>query len=130
MLNKPFYSILLRNAFHIVIVCIGVSTPHTPLKNTTPSFLPSSPPLNLHTVQVPFLSNAPSILVFCEPSLKVGSSSEPQKYQSFSFLTPSYLLKITNFLVDISQFEFLIMTEKIIFAHKLFLPLNIQILIF
>ena len=127
MLNKAFYSILLRSTFQIVIVCIGVSTP---LKNTTPSFLPSSPLLNLQTVQVPFLSNPPSILVFHETSLKVGFFSEPQKYQSFSSLTPSYLLKVTKFLVEISQFEFLVMTEKNIFAHKLFLPLNIQILIF
>ena len=99
-------------------------------KNTTLSFLPSSPPLNLQTDQAPFLSNPPSILFFHETSLKVRFSSESQKYQSFSSLTPSYLLKVTKFLVEISQFEFLIMTEKNIFDHKLFLPLNIQILIF
>ena len=74
--------------------------------------------LNLQTVQVPFLRNPSSILVFREPSLKVGFFSEPQKYQSFSSLIPSYLL--TKFLLEISQFEFLVMTEKIIFAHKLF----------
>ena len=74
----------------------------SPLKNTTPSFLPSWPPLNLQTVQVPFLSNPSSILVFREPSLRVGFFSEPPKYQSFSFLTPSYLLKITKFLVAMS----------------------------
>ena len=101
-----------------------------PLKNATPSFLPSSPPLNLQTVQAPFLSNPPCILVFRELSLKVGFFSEPQKYQSFSSLKPSYLLKVTKFLVEISQFEFLVMTEKNIFAHKPFLSLNIQILIF
>ena len=127
MLNKASYSILLKNTFQIVIVCIGVSTP---LKNTIHSLLPRSLPLNLQTVQAPFLSNPPSILVFREPSLKVGFFSEPQKYQSFSSLTPSYLLKVTKFLVEISQFEFLVMTEENIFAHKLFLPLNIQILIF
>ena len=109
MLNKASYSILLKNTFQIVIVCIGVSTP---LKNTIHSFLPRSLPLNLQTVQAPFLSNPPSILVFHEPSLKVGFFSEPQKYQSFSSLTPSYLLKVTKFLVEISQFEFLVMTEK------------------
>ena len=88
------------------------------------------PSLNLQTVQSPFLSNPPSILVFHEPSLKVGFFREPQKYESFSSLTPSYLLKVTKFLVEISQFEFLVMTEKNIFAHKLFMPLNIQILIY
>ena len=104
--------------------------PHPFLKNTTPSFLPSSPPLNLQTVQAPLFKQSPSILVFHETSLKVRFFSEPQKYQSFSSLTSSYLLKATKFLVEISEFEFLVMTEKNIFAHKLFLPLNIQILIF
>ena len=98
----------------------------SPLKNTTPSFLPSSFPLNLQTVQAPFLSSPPSILVFREPSLKVGFFYKPPKYQSFSSLTPSYLLKVTKFLVEISQFEFLVMTEKNIFAYKLFLSLNIS----
>ena len=40
----------------------------------------------------------------------------------------SYLLKVTKFLVKISQFEFLVMTEKNIFAYKFFLSL-FQILI-
>ena len=40
------------------MVCIGVSTP---LKNTTPSFLP---PLNLQTVQAPFLGNFPLYIDF------------------------------------------------------------------
>ena len=59
------------------------------------------------------------------PSKKVRFFSEPPKYQSFSCLTRSYLLKVTEFLVKISQFEFLVMTEKNIFAYKLFLSLNI-----
>ena len=41
-------------------------------------------------------------------------------------LTASYLLKVTKFLVKISQFEFLVMTEKNIFAYKLFLSSNIS----
>ena len=77
------------------------------------------PSLNLQTVPAPFLINPISILVFCEPSLNMEFFSEPQKYQ-FTPLTQSYLLKVTKFLVEISQFEFLIMTEKNIFAHKLF----------
>ena len=56
----------------------------------------------------------------------MGFFSEPQKYQSFSPLTQSYLLKVTKFLVEISQFEFLVMTEKNIFPHQLFLSLNIS----
>ena len=37
---------------------------------------------------------------------KIQFFSEPQKYSSFLSLIPSYLLKITKFLVKISQFEF------------------------
>ena len=36
------------------------------------------------------------------------------------------LLKVTKFLREISQFEFLVMTEKDIFAYKPFLSLNIS----
>ena len=50
----------------------------------------------------------------------------PQNIKSFSFLIPSYLLTVTEFLGKISQFEFLVMTEKNIFAYKLFLSLNIS----
>ena len=42
-----------------------------------------------------------------------------------SSFTPSYFLKVTKFLVKISQFELLVMTEKNIFAYRLFL-LNIS----
>ena len=120
MLNKPFYSILLRNTFHIVIVshCHSVHWGIPPPQKHHPLIPAKLTLLNLQTVQVPFLRNPSSILVFREPSLKVGFFSEPQKYQSFSSLIPSYLL--TKFLLEISQFEFLVMTEKIIFAHKLF----------
>ena len=66
------------------------------------------------------------MLVFHEPSLKVGFFSQLQKYQSFSPLTPSYLLKVTKFFVEIPQFEFLVMTEENVVTHKLFFPLNIS----
>ena len=39
---------------------------------------------------------------------------------------PSYLLKVNKFLGKISQFKFLVMTEKNIFAYKVFLSLNIS----
>ena len=88
---------------------------HILSKTAPPSFLPSSP-LNLQIVQaLPFLGNPPFRLV-----------CEPQKYQSFSLLTPSYLLKVTKFLVKISQFEFSVMIEKNIFLYQLFLSLNIS----
>ena len=56
----------------VFIVGIGVSTP---LKNTTPFFLPS-PALDQQTVQ----GNPPYILVFQDPPLKIGSFSQPPKY--------------------------------------------------
>ena len=78
----------------------------------------------------PFLGNYPFISVFMNSPLTVRFFSEGPKYQSFSSLTPSYLLKVTKFLVKICQFEFLTMTEKIIFVYKLFLSLNISAFFF
>ena len=60
------------------------------------------------------------------PSLKIGFFSEPQKYYSFPSLTPSYLLKVTKFLVKISQFELLVVIEKKIFVNQYFLLLNLS----
>ena len=91
-----------------------------PFKNTTP-FLTWLNKLS----KPPILGNPLYILVLQDP-LKVGSFSEPQKYQHFSSLIPFYLLKVTKFLGKISQFELLVMTEKNIFAYKLFLSLNIS----
>ena len=47
------------------------------------------------------------------------------KILQFFILNTIYLLKVTTFLGKISQFEFLVMTEKNICAYKLFLSLNI-----
>ena len=61
------------------IVCIGVSTP--PLKSTTPSFLPSSPPLkSTNCPSPPFSQSPPLYWFFVNPPLKVGSFRESQKY--------------------------------------------------
>ena len=59
--------------------------------------------------------------------LKVRFFSKSPKNQSFSSLTPSYILTVTKFLVKIFQFEFLVMTEKNIFAYiiNFFLSLSI-----
>ena len=46
--------------------------------------------------------------------------------KNLSFLTPSYLLKVPKFLVKISHFELLVMTEKNIFVYKHFLSLDIS----
>ena len=67
---------------------------------------------------------------FVNPHLKVRFFSEPPKYWSFSSLIPSYLLKVTEFLVKISQFKFLAMTEKNNFAYKLSCHYIFQILIY
>ena len=86
---------------------------HPLLSGQAPLKSPNSPsPLFWHSPL--------SILFFCEPPLKVGLFSEPQKYYIFSSLTPSYLLKVTKFLVKISYFEILVITMKNIFAYKLF----------
>ena len=84
------------NIVEVLMVCIGVSTS------------PQNPPPLYYCV---FMTPSP---------LKVQFFSEAPKYYSFSSLTPSCLLKITKFLVKISQFEFLVMTEKNIFVYKLF----------
>ena len=100
----------------------GINPPHSKTHSRKSSC--QAPSLNLQIVQAPFLSHA-LYTGFSWIPLTVRFFSESQKYQRFSFLTPSYLLKVTEFLVKISQFEFLVMTEKNIFAYKLFLSLNI-----
>ena len=76
------------------------------------------------------------ILVFREPpphppqkkkkkEKKLDVSVNPKNI-SLSFLTPSYLLIVTKFLVKNFQFEFLVIIEKNIFVYKCFLSLNIS----
>ena len=59
-----------------------------------------------------------NIIIFYDPP--------PTSYYYFPSLTPSHLLNVTKFLVKISQFKFLDMTEKNIFVYKLFFLLNIS----
>ena len=95
------------------------------LKNTTSLFL-AKPPLNRRTVQVPpFEAILPLYWFSVTPSLKSDLSVNPQNIKPFKYIKPSYLLKVTKFLGKISQFKFLVMTEKNIFAYKL-LSLNIS----
>ena len=89
-----------------------------------PLFLAKPSPHKSVNCPSPLFKQPSLYIVFCEPSLKVGFFSEPPKHQSFLSLTPSFVLKVTKFLVEISQFEFSVMTEKNIFAHKLFMPFN------
>ena len=106
-------------------MCIGVSNPsqkhHSPLSCQGPlkSANCPSPPLFSQ-------SSPPSYWILWTPPLKIGFFSKLRKYQCLSFLTPTYLLKVTKFLVKMSQFGFLVMTEKNIFVYRLFLSLNIS----
>ena len=109
-------------------VCIRVSPPPPPQNHHTPLFCqapptlkstncPSPPPFQ--TISPPiywFFVNPPNNQIFQRiPILK------------FSSLTSSHLLtKVTKFVVEISQFKFLVMTEKSITVYKLFLLLNIS----
>ena len=101
----------------------------TPTNKSTPPLSCQGPP-SLKTAKCPsphFLGNSPLYIVFFRESpLKSRFFSEPQKFSCFSSLTPCYLLKITKFLVKVSQFEFFGMTEKNVFVYKLFLSLNIS----
>ena len=100
--------------------------PH-PLK--TPLLSCQAPLKSANFPNPPFFRQCPPTYWFFETPphpLKVGSFIERPKYLSFSSLIPSYLLKATKLLGGISQFQFLVMTEKNILAYKLFLSLNIS----
>ena len=63
-------------------------------------------------------SNLPVVTGICDPNK--CRAQQHRKNISFSSLTLFYPLKVTKFLVQIPQFEFLVMTEKSIFVYKLF----------
>ena len=66
---------------------------------------------------------------FAELALKSANCSSPP-FQAISLLYMNpipHILKVTKFLVKISQFKFLVMKEKNIFVYKLFVSLNISI---
>ena len=89
--------------YHSVQHC-GINPPPSQKKKKHPHFLA------LYICKLskpPFLGNSPFHSDF---------SVSPQNI-SFSYLTQSYHLKVT---------EFFVMTEKNIFAYKLFLSLNIS----
>ena len=99
------------------------------------------PPLNLKNIELPFLGDfllnigffmtlpPPKNRIF-QWNPKIFPKVSKNIPKSFSSLTPSYLSKITKFLVKVSQSEFFVMAEKNIFVSKLFLSLNFQIFIF
>ena len=100
-------------------------------RNTTPSFSSSPPPLKSANWPSPtprFFRRFPPIYCFFvnTPPPKNRVFQWTLIIFKFFILTPSHLLKVTKFLVKISQFKFLLMTEKNIFVGKLFLSLNIS----
>ena len=87
-----------------------------PLKNTTPtpSFLPTSSLQSENCPSLPFLGTlSPPLYWFfvTSPSAKSRIFQRTPKILKFFILNPSYLLKVTKFLVKIFQFESLVMTE-------------------
>ena len=109
------------------IVCIGVSPP---LKNTTLFSSQAPPSLKLaHCLEAPapFLGNPPLYWFFGNiPHPKSCILQWTPKITKFFILNTIYLLKVTKFLLKMSQFECLVTTEKNVFAYKLFLSLNIS----
>ena len=79
-----------------------------PLKNTTPLLLIKSPPFKSGNRPSPLFRPSPLYIGFLwtppPTPVKLGFFREPQKYKGFSSFSPSYLLKITKFLVKISEF--------------------------
>ena len=65
------------------------------------------------------------IRVFMNPPKNQIFQRTP-KMLKFFILTSTYLLKVIKFLVKISQFEFLVVTDKNILFYKLFSLLNIS----
>ena len=99
-----------------------------PSSKTPPtSFLPIPPLKSTNCPSTPslFRQSAP-IYWFFKTLLPKGRIFHWIPKKSFSSLIPSYILKVTKFLGQVSQFEFLVMTKKNIFAYKLFLSLNIS----
>ena len=93
-----------------------------PSSKTPPSFLPSPTHKNLETsLALPFFGKSSLYIGFSGTTLlKIRFFSEPPYYENFSPLTPSYLLKVAEFFVKISQLKFLLITEKNIFVYKVF----------
>ena len=112
----------IRRLFQLVVY-IGVSAPphlkkmipsfvNCPLKSTnyrSPLFRRFTPPPKY------FFFMYPLHLLFKPPKKQRMFQRTPKKLKFFLSLTPSHLLRIIKFLVDISQFKFFFMTEKNIF---------------
>ena len=98
---------ILCNKASSFIVCIGVSAPPHPFKNTPP------PPLIF--AKLPLKPrNCPSPPFWAVPQIYWFFMNLPPKLDfsvnpyNFSSLAPTHLLKVTQILVKFSQFKFLI----------------------
>ena len=115
-LNTKIYGQWLPYSVHLGINLL----PHPLFFSNPPLIKPSKCPSSPF-----FLGNSPPIFgsLWTPPPLKPVFSVN--RHIKFSSLTLSHLLKATKFLANISQFKFLVMTEKNIFVYKPFLSLNI-----
>ena len=57
---------------------------------------------------------------FPHPPYNLDFSVNPKNIKFFISFTPTYLLKVSKFLVKISQFEFFVVIEQSILVYKLF----------
>ena len=118
------YRTLISFGLFLAIVCIGVSTP--PQKH--------HPSLSCQTLLK--FANCPSPTFLGNPPLYIGFLLPPppknQIFQwtsqilKFFIINPILLLKLTKFLVKISQFKVLFMIEKNNFVYWHFLSLSIS----
>ena len=124
-LNLKHRLLIGRYFIYMAIVCIEIPTP---TQKHHPLFL-TRPPLKST------IYSSLSSLLFRNPLLYIGFSWYPpespifqwtSKILQFFILNTIYLLKLTKFWGKISQFEFIVMTEKNIFAYKHFFLLNIS----
>ena len=116
--------------FGLTIVWIGVSIPvRSKALTPSPFILAKPPPLP------PLLNLLCQCCIFSQCPLYIGLSWIPCKARIFWLIpkilkffsfTPTYLLKVTNFLLKILQFEFLVTTEESIVGHNFFFSLNIS----
>ena len=104
---------------------------HSVHQGINPLFSCQAPPPWISKLsKPPFQGNPPLILVFRDPPPKSQISHWTPKILKFFILNTIFFFKVTEFLVKISQFKYLVITERNIFACKLFLSLNISDFIF
>ena len=115
--NISLKKLLISSVCYFSIVCIGV--PINPPSKPSPLFL-VKPPLKYANFPTPFFRQSPLYWFFVNPPKNQIFLLNPKNVKNFHPLPPSYLLKVTKFLVKISKFW--ILTT----VYRLFLSLNIS----